>query len=151
MGINLNEVLSMADYTTVRIRKSSLEKINKMKGEDGSVADVIEKLLNTVDGCNIDDVIEVKRDTVAIALEYTIFDKDNIKASVFEVTFQDLRQSKVGDKFYANPSPSDKKYMNDIAEVLFVDGRSALVRVTEFVKNGRSETSVTHLEHIDLF
>lgn len=141
----------MVDYTTVRIRKSSLEKINKMKGEDGSVADVIEKLLNTVDGCNIDDVIEVKRDTVAIALEYTIFDKDNIKASVFEVTFQDLRQSKVGDKFYANPSPSDKKYMNDIAEVLFVDGRSALVRVTEFVKNGRSETSVTHLEHIDLF
>ena len=151
MGINLNEVLSMVDYTTVRIRKASLEKINKMKGEDGSVADVIEKLLNTVDGCNIDDVIEVKRDTVAIALEYTIFDKDNIKASVFEVTFQDLRQSKVGDKFYANPSPSDKKYMNDIAEVLFVDGRSALVRVTEFVKNGRSETSVTHLEHIDLF
>ena len=141
----------MVDYTTVRIRKASLEKINKMKGEDGSVADVIEKLLNTVDGCNIDDVIEVKRDTVAIALEYTIFDKDNIKASVFEVTFQDLRQSKVGDKFYANPSPSDKKYMNDIAEVLFVDGRSALVRVTEFVKNGRSETSVTHLEHIDLF
>ena len=141
----------MVDYTTVRIRKASLEKINKMKGEDGSVADVIEKLLNTVDGCNIDDVIEVKRDTVAIALEYTIFDKDNIKASVFEVTFQDLRQSKVGDKFYANPSPSDKKYMNDIAEVLFVDGRSALVRVTEFIKNGRSETSVTHLEHIDLF
>ena len=151
MGINLNEVLSMVDYTTVRIRKASLEKINKMKGEDGSVADVIEKLLNTVDGCNIDDVIEVKRDTVAIAIEYTIFDKDSIKASVFEVTFQDLRQSKVGDKFYANPSPSDKKYMNDIAEVLFVDGRSALVRVTEFVKNGRSETSVTHLEHIDLF
>ena len=75
----------------------------------------------------------------------------NIKASVFEVTFQDLRQSKVGDKFYANPSPSDKKYMNDIAEVLFVDGRSALVRVTEFIKNSRSETSVTHLEHIDLF
>ena len=87
----------------------------------------------------------------AILLEYTIFDKDNIKASVFEVTFQDLRQSNVGDKFYANPCPSDKKYMNDIAEVLFVDGRSALVRVTEFVKNGRSETSVTHLEHIDLF
>ena len=141
----------MVDYTTVRIRKASLEKINKMKGADGSVADVIEKLLNTVDGCNIDDVIEVKRDTVAITLEYTIFDKDNIKASVFEVTFQDLRQSKVGDKFYANPNPSDKKYMNDIAEVLFVDGRSALVRVTEFVKNGRSETSVTHLEHIDLF
>ena len=141
----------MVDYTTVRIRKTSLEKINKMKGEDGSVAEVIEKLLETVDGCNIDDVIEVKRDNVAIPLEYTIFDKNDIKASVFEVTFQDLRQSKVGDMFYANPNPSDKKYMNDIAEVLFVDARSALVRVTEIVKNGRNESSVTHLEHIDLF
>ena len=141
----------MVDYTTVRIRKASLEKINKMKGEDGSVAEVIEKLLETVDGCNIDDVIEVKRDNVAIPLEYTIFDKNDIKASVFEVTFQDLRQSKVGDVFYANPNPSDKKYMNDIAEVLFVDARSALVRVTEIVKNGRNESSVTHLEHIDLF
>ena len=141
----------MVDYTTVRIRKASLEKINKMKGEDGSVAEVIENLLKTVDGCNIDDVIEVKRDNVAIPLEYTIFDKNDIKASVFEVTFQDLRQSKVGDVFYANPNPSDKKYMNDIAEVLFVDARSALVRVTEFVKNGRNESSATHLEHIDLF
>ena len=141
----------MVDYTTVRIRKASLEKINKMKGEDGSVAEVIENLLKTVDGCNIDDVIEVKRDNVAIPLEYTIFDKNDIKASVFEVTFQDLRQSKVGDVFYANPNPSDKKYMNDIAEVLFVDARSALVRVTEIVKNGRNESSVTHLEHIDLF
>ena len=49
----------MVDYTTVRIKKDSLEKINKMKGEDGSVADVIGKLLDTVDGCNIDDVIDI--------------------------------------------------------------------------------------------
>ena len=141
----------MVDYTTVRIRKASLEKINKMKGEDGSVAEVIENLLKTVDGCNIDDVIEVKRDNVAIPLEYTIFDKNDIKASVFEVTFQDLRQSKVGDKFYANPNPSDKKFMNEVAEVLFVDGRSALVRVTEVSKSGRRVSSNIHLEHVDLF
>ena len=53
----------MVDYTTVRIKKSSLEKIDKMKGDNGSVADVIEKLLETVDGCNIDDIIEVKRES----------------------------------------------------------------------------------------
>lgn len=141
----------MVDYTTVRIKKDSLEKINKMKGNDGSVADVIEKLLNTVDGCNINDVIEVKRDTVAIPLEYTIFEKDNIKSSVNEVTFNDLRQSKAGDVFYANSNPVDNKYINEVAEVLFVDDRSALVRVTEFVKNGKSESSDIHLEHVDLF
>ena len=84
-------------------------------------------------------------------LEYTIFDKKNIKSSVFEVTFNDLRQSKVGDMFYANPNPSDKKYMNEVAEVLFVDGRSAMVRVTEIIKDGRIESSETHLVHVDLF
>lgn len=141
----------MVDYTTVRIKKDSLEKINKMKGDDGSVADVIEKLLDTVDGCNINDIIEIKRETVAIPLEYTIFDKKNIKSSVFEVTFNDLRQSKVGDMFYANPNPSDKKYMNEVAEVLFVDDRSAMVRVTEIIKDGRIESSETHLVHVDLF
>ena len=89
---------------------------------------------------------------------YTTLSGREVTIKVLELTFKAnvlsgniQNQSKVGDKFYANPCPSDKKYMNDIAEVLFVDGRSALVRVTEFVKNGRSETSVTHLEHIDLF
>ncbi len=38
----------MVDYTTVRIKKESAEKINKMKGVNGSVADVIEKLLGSV-------------------------------------------------------------------------------------------------------
>lgn len=143
----------MVDYTTVRIKKSSLEKINKMKGADGSVADVIEKLLDTVDGCHIDDVLEVKRDTVAIPLEYTVFDKKgNFKAQdIYDVTFNDLRQSKVGDLFCANPNPSDEKYMNDMAEVLFVDDRSALVRVTEVSKSGRRVSSNIHLEHVDLF
>ena len=96
-------------------------------------------------------MVEVKRDSVAMVLEYTIFDKNDIKSSVSKVSFQDLRQSKIGDKFYANPDPTDKKYMNDMAEVLFVDDRSALVRVTELYKNGKRESSVVHLEHVDFF
>ena len=152
MGINLNEVLSMADYTTVRIRKASLEKINKMKGEDGSVADVIEKLLNTVDGCNIDDVIEVKRNTVAILLEYIVFDGNSFKTmQEYGITFQELRDGKVGDRFTAKINPTDNKYMLDTAEILFKDDRSVIVRIEEFSKTGRCETSEVHLEHIDLF
>lgn len=143
----------MADYTTVRIKKSSLIKIDKMKGDKGSVADVIEKLLSTVEGCQIDDIVEVKRETVAIPLEYTTFDENNdFKVQqYYDVTFQELKNSKVGDLFYANPNPSDDKYMNEIAEVLFVDGRSVLVRVTEEVKTANGVSSVVHIEHIDLF
>ena len=65
----------MVDYTTVRIKKSSLEKINKIKGETGTVADVIEKLLSTMDGCTIDDIEEIERDSVAINLEYHTYDE----------------------------------------------------------------------------
>ena len=142
----------MADYTTVRIRKGSLEKINKMKGDDGSVADVIEKLLDMVDGTKIDDVVEVKRESVAILLEYIVFDGDSFKTvQEYGITFQELRDAKVGDRFTAQIYPTDDTYMLDTAEILFVDDRSVIVRVEEFSKAGRSVTSVVHLEHVDLF
>ena len=142
----------MVDYTTVRIKKDSLEKINKMKGEDGSVADVIGKLLDTVDGCNIDDVIEVKRDTVAILLEYIVFDGDSFKTvQEYGITFQELRDGKVGDRFTAKINPSDYKYMLDRAEILFVDDRSVIVRIEEISKTGKHESSMVHLAHVDLF
>ena len=142
----------MVDYTTVRIKKSSLEKIDKMKGDSGSAADVIEKLLKTVDGCNIDDIIEVKRESVAIMLEYITFDGDSFKTmQEYGITFQELRDGKVGDRFTAKINPSDDRYMVDTAEILYIDDRSVIVRVEEISKTGRSETSVVHLEHVDLF
>ena len=142
----------MVDYTTVRIKKNSLEKINKMKGDDVSVADVIEKLLETVDGCNINDIIEVKRESVAIMLEYITFDGNSFKTmQEYGITFQELRDGKVGDRFTAKINPSDDRYMLDTAEILFIDGRSVIVRVEEISKTGRSESSLVHLEHVDLF
>ncbi len=140
----------MSDYTTVRIKKSSLEKINKMKGEHGSVADVVEKLLNSVEGCSVDDIVEVKRNPVAIILEYTVFDEYNdFHTYVKNITFEELKRSKVGDVFCANLNPADDIYLNDVAEVLFIDERSVLVRVSEI--NDEGFTSDVHIEHIDLF
>lgn len=142
----------MVDYTTVRIKKSSLEKINKLKGADGSVSDVIEKLLETVDGCNIDDVIEVKRDSIAINLEYSVIDDGTFEiVNEYGITFHELRLGKVGDKFTANPNPSADKYLLEEAQILFVDDVSVLVRVTEILKSDNGVSSVIHLEHIDLF
>lgn len=142
----------MVDYTTVRIKKSSLAKIDKMKGDNGSVADVIEKLLNTVDGCNIDDVIEVKRESVAILLEYIVFDGNSFKTvQEYGITFQELRDGKVGDRFTAKINPSDDRYMLDIAEILFIDDRSVIVRVEEISKTNQGESSIVRLEHVDLF
>ena len=138
----------MEEYATVKIKKSSLEKINKMKGKDDSVADVIESLLDKVEGVRIDDVVEIKRDGVAILLKYESFDDDAKKE--YGITFQELKLGNVGDKFYANPNPDNETYTNTTAEILFVDDRSVLVRVCEMIKTEDGETSVIHLEHVDL-
>ena len=143
----------MVDYTTVRIKKSSLEKINKMKGADGTVADVIEKLLSTVDGCTIDDIQEIERDSVAIRLEYTVFDGNKNFSIKNEngITYQELKLGKVGDEFTANLNPTDDEYMLDTAKILYVDDRSVLVRVTSIVKDKDGELSEVQMVHVDLF
>ena len=143
----------MVDYTTVRIKKSSLEKINKMKGADGTVADVIEKLLSTVDGCTIDDIQEIERYSVAIRLEYTVFDgnKNFSIKNEYGITYQELKLGKVGDEFTANLNPTDDEYMLDTAKILYVDGRSVLVRVTSIVKDKDVELSEVQMVHVDLF
>ena len=143
----------MVDYTTVRIKKSSLEKINKIKGETGTVADVIEKLLSTMDGCTIDDIEEIERDSVAINLEYHTYDETGTfrNQQGYGITYQELKLGKVGDEFTANIDPTDDEYMMDTAKILYVDDRSVLVRVTEIVKDGDSELSGVHMVHVDLF
>ncbi len=143
----------MVDYTNLRIKKSTLEKLNKMKGESGTVADVIEKMLASYKGCTIDDIQEIERDSVAIRLEYTVFDgnKNFSIESEYGITYQELKLGKVGDEFTANPNPSADEYMLDTAKILYVDDRSVLVRVTEIVKDGDNELSGVHMVHVDLF
>ena len=143
----------MVDYTTVRIKKSSLEKINKIKGETGTVADVIEKLLSTMDGCTIDDIEEIERDSVAINLEYHTYDETGTfrNQQGYGITYQELKLGKVGDEFTANIDPTDDEYMLDTAKILYVDDRSVLVRVTEIVKDGDTEISEVRMVHVDLF
>ena len=123
-----------------------------MKGADGTVADVIEKLLSTVDGCTIDDIQEIERDSVAIRLEYTVFDGNkNFSINEYGITYQELKLGKVGDEFTANLNPTDDEYMLDTAKILYVDDRSVLVRVTEIVKDGDTEISGVRMVHVDLF
>lgn len=68
----------------------------------------------------------------------------------FILFFRELIK-KICETFTANPNPVDDNYSLDTAEVLFVDERSVLVRVTETLKSRNRETSVVHIEHVDLF
>lgn len=65
--------------------------------------------------------------------DYNVIRKHSIKTKTMQeygITFRELRDGKVGDKFTANANPDDDTYMLDEAEILFVDGRSVFVRVT---------------------
>lgn len=94
-------------------------------------------------------MVEVSRESVAITLEYTSFGRNTFNTKQeYRITFQQLKNGKVGDEFTANPNPEDECYMNDTARILYVDDESVLVRVTENVRAEEGENSFTHIEHI---
>lgn len=145
----------MADennYTTIRIREDSRKKLDLLKeGTDLTFSDVIENLLKTVGGTLIKDVAEVKRDGVAVNLQFIDFVE--AETMEYDITFHELQDSKIGDKFYANPSSDIKSnnYVNETAEVLFIDEDSVFMRIRESIFEDGKETRLVNMIHVDLF
>lgn len=145
----------MADknnYTTIRIKEDSRKKLELLRdGTDLTFSDIIENLLKSVEGTAVADITEIKREAIAIDLRFIDF---NTKESQeYHISFQELQHSKVGDIFYAKPvkNISSDSYVNEEAEVLFVDKDSVFLRIRETIHEQGKETRVVDLIHIDLF
>jgi hypothetical protein len=139
----------MTEYVRIEIKKSTLEKLEKMQGEYGSLASVIEVLVDSVGGVRIEDIKEMKRESVALELNYSNFDFNT--RGTRSVTYHELKLAKTGDRIYAAIDPLGDRYAMDIAEILFVDDRSVFVRVTQLLRTPEGENSIVHMEHFDLF
>jgi len=142
----------MADangYTTIRIKESSRKKLELLREGTGlTLSDIIEKLLLDVGGTIIDDITNISRDNTAFTLQY--YDFDTKEVTYRDVSFQELRLSKVGDKITPQPNPS-QHHQIEIAEILYVDESSVFVRINETVTGESQNISLQELLHIDLF
>ena len=135
-------------YTTIRIRESSRQKLEKLGDGTGlTMSDIIEKVLSTIYGTTIDDITNIHRDAIAFSLQY--YDLETKEMQFRDISFQELKMGKVGDKYCVAEPTNHCQY--EIAEILFVDESSVFVRVSETVTGEEQNITVHDLIHIDLF
>ena len=142
------------DYTGLTLKKETKEKLNEFKGND-SYEKAIDKLLNLAGGVIIDDIEEIKRPQIAFELLSIGYagNEDNLKEQVMQntiVTFKELSQAKVRDKFYS-PDINNMYYHSEWAEIIFKDENSVLIRVITEEELPNSSMEDISMLHISLF
>lgn len=151
--ITNKEMLNMAE-TTIPTTKEIKEKLSLIKG-DRTYNDLFKEIITATGGAVIDDVVEIKRPQTAFTLESVGYggNEDDLHSYWGEetiVTFADLSNAEVGDKFHS-PDHNYTYSYDEVAEVIFKDKKSVLVRVTsvEYLPTGVKED--VNLLHIMLF
>ena len=135
-------------HTTIRVRNEVAEKLREIQqGTDATLSDIIWRCLQHIEGTVVDDTINISRETIAFDLQYV--DEDNAK--VTPVTFRDCNNSQVGDTFVANNDINTTEYNTEVAEVIFKDENSCIVRFSQLNVAEDNETRMDSIIHISLF
>ena len=138
----------MSEFTTIQVRKETKTKLDLVKGENNnSYNDIIEKLLAQSGGIIVDDVVEIKREQVAFTLKY--WNEDTQK--ILHVTYLELSNTHVGDKFIAEEFPSGDKFFNSSAEVILKAENEVLLKVEEVKRHKSKLENFQHILHVSLF
>ena len=142
-------------YTTLSLKESTKEKLDSFKGEN-TYEKAIDKLLDLAGGTLLDDIREIKRPQVAFELTTILYSSNGDTVSSYSredngITFKELSQSEVGDKFYSPDDMNNMYYYVERAEVIFKDENSVLVRVTCERQLPTSFTEDVNMLHISLF
>ena len=136
------------NHTTIRVRNEVAEKLREIQqGSDATLSDIIWKCLQHIEGTVVDDTINISRETIAFDLQYI----DENTAKVVPVTFRDCAKSSVGDTFVANNDITATEYTTEVAEVIFKDDYSCIVRFTLFIVNEDNENRMDKILHVSLF
>lgn len=140
----------MTDYTTIRITKSTKEKIDKMNNSDMPISRFLDEFFEAVGGYVKDDVVEISREPIALTLWQIDFDnpENNRKR---DITFQELRNARVRDEFYVDAPANSKNIVTHDAEVIFKDDISVILRVIKNETIKGESTFSTRLAHVGLF
>lgn len=140
--------------TSIGIDNEIKTELEALKG-DMTFNDFFKKILEEKEGTIVDDVVEIKRPQTAFTLESVGYggNEDDLHSYWGEetiVTFADLSNAEVGDKFHS-PDHNYTYSYDEVAEVIFKDKKSVLVRVTsvEYLPTGVKED--VNLFHVMLF
>lgn len=147
-------MVNTGQYTSITVTKDTREELNMIKGVGESYSDVIKELIKLHAGVIVDNVKEVERPQVALELQNKGLGGNNA-SEVYEtthtlVTFKDLSESEVGDKFeteYLNYEYS----IDEEAEVIFKDEDSVLLRLKTIQNLPEGHFEDMELIHVHLF
>lgn len=140
--------------TSIGIDNEIKTELEALKG-DMTFNDFFKKILKEKEGTIVDDVVEIKRPQTAFTLESVGYggNEDNLHAYWSEeiiVTFADLANAEVGDKFYS-PNHNYMYSYDEEAEVIFKDKKSVFVRVTSTENIPTGFKVNVNLLHVMLF
>ena len=137
------------NHTTIRVRNEVRDKLKALQqGTHLTLSDVIQNLLDHVEGTVKKDVRNIHRDSVAFTQQYHDFTTG--RSDFRDVSFHELKLAEVRDQFCSTDAPS-KHSTCEFAEVLFVDDFSVFVRITEIHRDGDHQSQIQEMIHVDLF
>lgn len=135
------------NHTTIRVRNEVADKLRKIQaGTSLTLSDIIDNCLQHIEGSVEDDTENIYREQVAYDLQYIDADSSKVKY----VTFRECADSKVGDVFNANTDITATDYSNEVAEVIFKDADSCILRLTQTVAEGDNLQKFNNIIHISL-
>ena len=141
------------EYTNIRIKKSSKDKMKVLQSVSGlTYSEIIEKLITGMGGMIQEDIITIQREQVAFTLNYW----DNDKTIKKDVTYWDLHNSDVGDIFkitFDEDLPDN--YITSFAEVISKEydthNQSVVLKMCNLKVENRKPDLLTNISHILLF
>ena len=141
------------EYTNIRIKKSSKDKMKVLQSVSGlTYSEIIEKLITGMGGMIQEDIITIQREQVAFTLNYW----DNDKTIKKDVTYWDLHNSDVGDIFkitFDEDLPDN--YITSFAEVISKEydthNQSVVLKMSNLKVENRKPDLLTNISHILLF
>ena len=137
----------MTEFTTIQVTKELKDKLTEIKKKEGKkYNDIIEDMLYQ-QGTEVDDVITITREPVAFTLKYW----DKSSSNILEVTYSDLRKSKVGAKFIASNNTAGDKWVNSNAKIIFKDAEDVVLMVSEVSYDNGFFNVIKSVVHVKLF
>ena len=147
------------EMTTVKVTKANRDRLKQIN-PDKSINDIITELLENQPGMQVDDVVTIDRDPVALTLKYMELIPAETDESappkigdvkLRDVTYKELHQKPVGTKLVASPVTPSDNFISISAEIVSKSPEDIILRVSDMYKGNGVVDILNSVVHIRLF